>query len=200
MLIGMSRWIPAVLLLPVALSLSASGAPGATDEVASVANQPAGLILQIGEGERRVRRPKAAGLAGLPDPFIIKVDKLNGGSKDLVMGYEELAPGQSIRPHRHLTADEIIFVHAGSGLVFLGDREAQVNAGGTVYIPANTRISLRNTGNVPLAIAYIFSKPGFEDIQRENSVLEGQPATVITPEERARNEAKHKWHTNYDDQ
>jgi Cupin domain len=104
----------------------------------------------------------------------------------LVMGYEELAPGQSIRPHRHLTADEIIFVHAGSGLVFLGDREAQVNAGGTVYIPANTRISLRNTGNVPLAIAYIFSKPGFEDIQRENSVLEGQPATVITPEERAR--------------
>ena len=116
------------------------------------------------------------------------------------MGYEELAPGQSIRPHRHLTADEIIFVHAGSGLVFLGDREAQVNAGGTVYIPANTRISLRNTGNVPLAIAYIFSKPGFEDIQRENSVLEGQPATVITPEERARNEAKHKWHTSYDDQ
>jgi quercetin dioxygenase-like cupin family protein len=113
MLIGMSRWIPAVLLLPVALSLSASGAPGATDEVASAANQPAGLILQIGEGERRVRRPKAAGLAGLPDPFIIKVDKLNGGSKDLVMGYEELAPGQSIRPHRHLTADEIIFVHAG---------------------------------------------------------------------------------------
>jgi hypothetical protein len=86
MLIGMSRWIPAVLLLPVALSLSASGAPGATDEVASVANQPAGLVLQIGEGERRVRRPKAAGLAGLPDPFIIKVDKLNGGSKDFGNG------------------------------------------------------------------------------------------------------------------
>src|ERR1700737_3440939 len=198
MLNGMSRWIPAVLLLP--LSLSASGAPGATDEVASAANQPAGLILQIGEGERRVRRPKAAGLAGLPDPFIIKVDKLNGGSKDLVMGYEELAPGQSIRPHRHLTADEIIFVHAARGLVFLGVGEARVKPGGTVYIPANTRISLRNTGNVPLAIAYIFSKPGFEEIQGENPVLEGTPATVITPEERARNEAKHKWHTSYDDQ
>src|SRR5215469_5410588 len=83
------------------------------DKVPSAANHPAGLILQIGEGERRVRRPKAAGLAGLPDPFIIKVDNLNGGSKDLVMGYEELAPGQAIRPHRHLTADEIIFVHAG---------------------------------------------------------------------------------------
>jgi mannose-6-phosphate isomerase-like protein (cupin superfamily) len=199
MLIGMRRWLPAVLLLPFAFSFSASGAPDETDKAASAGNQPAGLILQIGEGERRVRRPKAAGLAGMSDPFIIKIDKQNGGSKDLVMGYEELSPGQSIRAHRHLTADEIIFVHAGSGLVSLGDREAQVNAGGTVYIPANTRISLRNTGTVPLAIAYIFSKPGFEDIQRENSVPEGQPATVITPEERARNEETHKWHTTYDD-
>ena len=195
MSIGMSRWIPATLLLPIAFSLSASGAPGEMDKVPSAADQPAGLILQIGEGERRVRRPKAAGLAGLPDPFIIKVDNLNGGSKDLVMGYEELAPGQAIRPHRHLTADEIIFVHAGGGLASLGDQEAQVDTGGTIYIPANTGISLLNTDKVPLAIAYIFSKPGFEDIQRENSVLEGQPTTVITPEERARNEAKHNWHT-----
>jgi oxalate decarboxylase/phosphoglucose isomerase-like protein (cupin superfamily) len=115
------------------------------------------------------------------------------------MGYEELAPGQAIRPHRHLTSDEIIFVHKGSGLVSLGGREASVGTGGTVYIPADCRISLRNTGSLPLGIAFIFSKPGFEDILRENSVLEGQQATVLTPAERARNEASHKWHTVYDD-
>src|SRR5438046_9664303 len=116
MLIGVSRWIPAVLLLPLAFSLLASGAPGATDEVASAANQSAGLILEIGEGEKRVRRPKAAGLPGLPYPFIIKVYTLNGGSKDLVMVYEELAPGRSIRSHRHVTADEIIFFQAATRL------------------------------------------------------------------------------------
>src|SRR5438552_15468163 len=82
MLIGMSRWIPAVLLLPLAFSLSASGASGETDNVASAANQPAGLVLQIGEGERTARRPKAAGPAGLPDPFMLKVDTVDGGSKD----------------------------------------------------------------------------------------------------------------------
>jgi mannose-6-phosphate isomerase-like protein (cupin superfamily) len=175
------------------------GASSSGQKPLAVSPPAHGLILQIGEGERRVRRPKAAGLAGLPDPFIIKVDKQNGGSKDLVMGYEELAPGQAIRPHRHLTSDEIIFVHSGTGLVSLGSREAQVNAGGTIYIPANTHIGLRNTGSAPLGIAFIFSKPGFEEILRENSVLEGQPATVLTAAERARNEARHRWHTVYED-
>jgi hypothetical protein len=88
----------AILGLSLALTCSCSKAVSATNRPNSVANHPEGLILQIDEGERRVRRPKAAGLAGLPDPFIIKVDRLNGGSQDLVMGYEELAPGQAIRP------------------------------------------------------------------------------------------------------
>ena len=36
-------------------------------------------------------------------------------------GCEELAPGQAIQPHRHLLADEIIFVHRGTGQP-LGDQ------------------------------------------------------------------------------
>lgn len=154
-----------------------------------------GLILQAGEGERRVRRPKAAGEPGLPDPFIIKVDRRNGESSDLVMGYEELGPGQEIPAHSHLIADEIIFVHKGSGRVTLGDREATVSAGGTVYIPRNVRIGLMNTGSEPLGIAFIFSKPGFEELMRENSVLEGEPVTPISPEERAAIQSRHSWHT-----
>ncbi|MGZ8999064.1 MAG: hypothetical protein ACXW2T_09430, partial [Allosphingosinicella sp.] len=98
----------AALLVPLALACSASGAPGVPGHRAAGAVQPQGLILKASEGERRVRRPRAAGLAGLPDPFILKVDRRNGGSQDLVMGYEDIAPGQSIRPHRHLISDEII--------------------------------------------------------------------------------------------
>ena len=199
MQVASRRQLFAVILLSLALAQSGSAASPAANKAPAAAKPAEGLILHVDEGERRVRRPKAAGLSGLPDPFIIKVDRQNGGSQDLVMGYEELAPGQSIRPHRHLTSDEIIFIHKGSGLVSLGDREAQVRAGGTVYIPNGTHIALRNTGSVPLAIAFIFSKPGFEEILRGNSVLEGQPATVLTAEERARNEAKHKWHTVYDE-
>ena len=180
-----------------ALSVWSCSPPGVDSRPAVKAEgtPPQGLILQAGEGERRVRRPKSAGEPGLPDPFILKVDRRNGGSPDLVMGYEELGPGQEIPPHSHLLADEIIFVHKGSGLVSLGDREATVSAGGTVYIPRNVQIGLKNTGSEPLGIAFIFSKPGFEELMRDNSVLEGEPVTPITAAERADIQARHSWHT-----
>jgi oxalate decarboxylase/phosphoglucose isomerase-like protein (cupin superfamily) len=148
-----------------------------------------GLVLQDGEGERRVRRNAAKG------PFILKVDRQNGASPDLVMGYEDLAPGAEIQAHTHLVADEILFVHRGSGVAFLGKRESPVTAGATIYIPRNVMISVRNTGSEPLGIAFIFSKPGFEQLMRENSVLEGQPVTPISAEERAQIRERHRWHT-----
>jgi quercetin dioxygenase-like cupin family protein len=151
-----------------------------------------GLILQAHEGERRVRR--APGGA----PFILKVDRQNGGSPDLVMGYEDLPPGYVIPRHRHLLADEIIFVHQGRGVASLGERESAISAGATIYIPRNVTISLRNTGNTPLSIAFIFSKPGFEELLRETSVLEGQPVLPLSETEVARVRAKHRAHVIYD--
>jgi quercetin dioxygenase-like cupin family protein len=147
------------------------------------------LVLQAEEGERRVRRNAGKG------PFIIKVDRVNGGSPDLVMGYEDIAPGAEIQLHRHLVADEILFVHRGTGTVTLGGQVAVVRAGATVYIPRDVTIRLVNTGTEPLGVVFVFSKPGFEELMRDNSVPEGQPVTPMTAEERARIQAKHRWHT-----
>src|SRR5262245_9924507 len=72
------------------------------------------LILDIGQGERRIRRVMGGALA------IIKVDRLNGGSPDLVMGYEEITSGQMIQAHHHPSMDEIVFVHRGAGTADLG--------------------------------------------------------------------------------
>jgi quercetin dioxygenase-like cupin family protein len=149
----------------------------------------AGLVLQADEGERRVRRNAGKG------PFILKVDRQNGGSPDLVMGYEDIAPGAEIQPHTHLVADEILFIHHGSGVAKLGQRESRVTTGATIYIPRNVQISVRNTGNEPLGVAFIFSKPGFEELMRENSVPEGQPVTPISAEEREQIRKRHSWHT-----
>ena len=165
-----------------------SGRPTPT---AVPAAQAEGLILQTGEGERRVRRNAGKG------PFIIKVDRQNGGSPDFVMGYEDLAPGAEIQPHTHLVADEILFIHRGSGTAKLGGRESPVRAGATIYIPRNVQISVQNTGNEPLGIAFVFSKPGFEELMRDNSVLEGQPVTPISTEEREQIRKRHSWHTVY---
>jgi quercetin dioxygenase-like cupin family protein len=185
--------ICATLVLVCGIASAAPLAPPAPPQDEAVS--PAGLILQVDEGERRVRRSRAEGAPGLTTPFILKVDRRNGGSEHLMMGYEEIAPGDSIRPHRHLVADEIIFVHKGSGLVQLGAREARVDEGGTVYIPKDTRITVLNDGDTPLAIAFIFSAPGFEELMRDNSVLEGEADRPITAAERAEIEARNSWHT-----
>jgi mannose-6-phosphate isomerase-like protein (cupin superfamily) len=183
----------ASLLLPASLATSSSLPAAALQAQAQI--RPQGLITQFGEGERRIRRPREGGSPGLTSPFTLLVDRRNGGSPDLVMGYEEVAPGDAIRAHHHLLADEIIIVRSGSGRVSLGDRVAEIGAGGTVYIPRNTRIAVRNTGSAPLAIYFIFSKPGFEELMRDNSVLEGETATPISAAERARIEARNRWHT-----
>ena len=99
------RPLATAIIASVAVSCSSNVGRGTPPAVPAA--QAEGFILQIGEGERRVRRNPGKG------PFVIKVDRQNGGSPDLVMGYEEIAPGAEIQLHRHLIADEILFVHRG---------------------------------------------------------------------------------------
>jgi len=157
---------------------------------------PAGtpLILAAEEGERRIRRVMGGALA------IIKVDRRNGGSPALMMGYEEIPPGQAIQPHRHPAMDEIVFVHRGTGAAELGDRIANVGPGATIYIPQKTRVTLRNTGTEPLAVAYFFSQPGYEEYLRDTSEREGQAAPVLSGAELAQIRERHKAHIVFDAQ
>src|SRR5579863_6509543 len=106
------------------------------------------LILEKNEGERRVWRPieGAKGWDAQPGPFILKVDRHNGGSAHLVFVTEDVPPGASIDRHRHPGAYEIIFLQNGRARVSLGDRTREVQGGGTIFAPANTWIELTNIG------------------------------------------------------
>jgi quercetin dioxygenase-like cupin family protein len=181
------RPLATAIIASVAASCSSNVGRGTPPAVPAA--QAEGFILQIGEGERRVRRNAGKG------PFILKVDRQNGGSPDLVMGYEEIAPGAEIQLHRHLIADEILFVHRGGGTASLNGRKAHVSAGATIYIPRNVTVGLVNDGTEPLGITFTFSRPGFEELMRDNSVLEGQPVIPMSAGERAQIQAKHRWHT-----
>lgn len=164
---------------------------GCAPTVATGAVAPAALVLEENEGERRDR-------LGGNFPFIIKVDRLNGGSRQLVMGYEDVAPGVVIPPHRHLNADEIVFVHRGSGVAILGQQETPFKEGATIYIPRNTRVSIRNTGSAAMTIAFFFSGPGFEQLLRDVSVREGEPSPPRSAAEGARIRQIHSCHVVYD--
>jgi quercetin dioxygenase-like cupin family protein len=156
--------------------------------------EPRPLILAADEGERRVRRMMGGAVA------IIKIDRLNGGAPELVMGSEELPPGQTIAPHRHDGADEIVFVHRGSGVAQLGDQTQEVKTGTTIYIPRSTRMTLRNTGTEPLALLFVFSRPGYEEYMRATSVPEGAPMTPLSPAELEAIRARHRAHIVFDRQ
>jgi quercetin dioxygenase-like cupin family protein len=138
------------------------------------------LVLEKNEGEARVRRR----LGSLPIPtaeFILKVTPQNSGSKHLVLGTEDIPPGGEIPRHKHLEQDEILLVQTGTAHVTLGAKEYDVHAGGTVFFPAQTWVSLKNIGTDSINLVFIFSAPGFEENMRCGSVPAGQSAPPSTP-------------------
>lgn len=140
------------------------------------------LILEKSEGERRVFR----GWPGHPDPgstFVLKIDPKNGGSSHLVFGTEDLPPGETIPTHRHPGSDEILFLQTGTARVHLGDSVREVHGGSTVFIPADTWISVSNIGRDVINLAFVFSAPGFEDFMRAESVREGEKNVPLSKAE-----------------
>ena len=141
------------------------------------------LLLERNEGELRTRRIHVDNSASASSQFMLKVSPKNNGSQHLVAGTEEVAAGATLPKHRHLVQDEIVLVHSGTAHVWLGDQERDLHAGGLVFIPANTWVSLKNVGTDPMRLTFVFSAPGFEDTMRCNSVPAGETPTQITAEQ-----------------
>jgi quercetin dioxygenase-like cupin family protein len=153
------------------------------------------LLLEKNEGELRIRRIHADNSLPASSQFILKVSPKNNGSQHLVAGTEELVPGAAIKKHKHLDQDEILLLLGGKAHVWLGDEERDLHAGGLVFIPANTWVSLKNTGRETISLTFVFSAPGFEETMRCNSVPAGDTPTVITPEQQK--DCAHLGHVEY---
>lgn len=182
--VGRSRAGVAATVVLFALVVSAQE-PGASNQPSPDAIQGAKpLILEKNEGELRTRRIHTDNSTGASSQFLLKVSPKNNGSQHLVLGTEELMPNARIPKHKHLIQDEILIIQSGTAHVWLGDRESDVHAGGMVFIPSNTWISLRNTGTGPVGLVFVFSAPGFEETMRCNSVPANEKPTPLTPDER----------------
>jgi len=121
---------------------------------------------------------------------------LNSASKHLVLGTEDIPPGGVIPRHKHLQQDEILLIQTGTAHVTLNDKEYDVHAGGTVFFPAQTWVSLKNIGKESISLVFIFSALGFEENMRCSSVPAGQPAPPITTDELTA--CAHKGHVEYE--
>jgi len=176
-----------VVICAVLAGVAWSAVPVASNEASSVSSVTP-LILEKNEGERRAWRPieGAKGWDALPGPFILKVDRRNGGSSHLVFVTEDVPPGAAIDRHRHPGADEIIYLQNGRARVRLGDRTKEVRGGATIFAPANTWIELTNIGTEPIHGVFVFSAPGFDDFMRAESTAEGEKVTPLAKSEDAR--------------
>jgi len=149
------------------------------------------LLLEKNEGERRTWREPDHG------DFMLKVSPKNNGSQHLVMGTEDMVPGDEFPRHRHLGQDEILYIEKGTVHVRLGDQERDLHAGGTVFIPAYTWVSVKNAGTETAGVVFIFSAPGFENYMRCESVLPNEKPAPISPQKDK--ECEHLGHVIYKD-
>jgi len=138
---------------------------------------PKPLLLEKSEGERRIWREPP------PGDFILKVSPKNNGSQHLVMGTEDMAPGDEFPTHRHLEQDEILYIVKGTVHAHVGDQEGDLHAGGTVFIPANTWVDVKNAASETASVVFVFSAPGFEDYMRCDSVLPNEKVIPLSIEE-----------------
>jgi quercetin dioxygenase-like cupin family protein len=169
----------AAVLVAVFVSQTAS-AQSSSLNTSDTAAKP--LLLEKNEGEKRLWRPEPG--EGDIGGFILKVTPKANGSRHLmvVAGVpgEDMRPGDAIPTHKHLEQDEIVLIEKGTIHAHVGDQERDLHAGGMVFIPAHTWVSLKNVGTEPASIVAIFSAPGFEDHLRCESVPDGEKPTTIT--------------------
>jgi len=180
----------AAMLVTVCVSQAQSTQPGQAS-VREAGARP--LLLEKNEGEQRLWRPELGevDLGG----FILKVTPESNGSQHLMLLTEDMPPGAAIPTHKHLEQDEIVVIEKGTVRVHVGDQERDLHAGGMVFIPRRTWVSLKNTGSEAASIVAIFSAPGFEDHLRCESVPANEKPTTISRVEE--NQCDHLGHAIY---
>ena len=137
------------------------------------------VVLQKNEGELRTRKPRE-GVSSPSTDFLLKIGPKTSGSKHLLLFTEEVAPGAAIPKHKHHREEEILLIQTGTAHVWLGDKEYDARAGALVFIPAETWISLKNTGTENISLVAVWNEPGFEEMLRCGSVPKGQVGEQIS--------------------
>ncbi|WIE84917.1 cupin domain-containing protein [Curtobacterium sp. MCPF17_021] len=83
---------------------------------------------------------------------------------DLCSGVALIDPGGWLAPHRH-QAPEVYQVLTGLAVVTLDGVAHEVRGGTAVYIPSNCEHGIRNTGDTPLELVYVYATDSVLDVE-----------------------------------
>ena len=106
-----------------------------------------------------------------------------GHSNRFSMGTQDLPPTYAIPVHKHLTEDEVLFVHKGRGTATLGDETFPVETGSTLYIPHGVWHTVVNETDDAAQLVWFTAAPGIEDFFRRIGVKPGEPWTALSLKE-----------------
>ena len=135
-----------------------------------------GLVVTEDEGEAFQMRDGTAIVK-------IKIAK-DQGADSISFLSESFRPGDSLPIHKHLNEDELIFLHKGSGLFTLGDKQYQINEGAVALVPKGIWHGLQNNGTENIEMRFGYTPSGFEGFFREVGTPVGQPFIQKTMEQR----------------
>ncbi len=122
---------------------------------------------------------------------IVKI-KISGkqGSESISFLSETFKPGDKIPVHKHLNEEEMIFIHKGSGIFTLDEKEYAVRSGTVALVPKGIWHGLENTGTENLEMRFAYTPSGFEGWFREIGTPLGQTYLPKTSEERKQSAKK----------
>lgn len=141
-----------------------------------------GMIVTDEEGETYQWRDGTARVK-------IKIAKVNGAESISFLS-ESFIPGDAIRVHKHSSEDELIFIHKGSGIFTLDEKEYHIQSGAVALVPKGIWHGLKNTGTENIEMRFAYTPSGFEGYFRELGTPVGQPFITRNPEERRAVELK----------
>jgi quercetin dioxygenase-like cupin family protein len=151
------------LLLPLS-----SLANETSDFTGLVVNEDGGEAIQMRDGTAIVK---------------IKIAKVQGAESISFLS-ESFRPGDALPVHKHLNEDELIFLHKGSGLFTLGDKQYQIKEGAVALVPKGVWHGLQNNGIENIEMRFGYTPSGFEGFFREVGTPVGQPFIRKTFDER----------------
>ena len=123
-----------------------------------------GIVANDDEGETYQYPDRITGAA--TRTLKIKVSRMQG---DVSMSFlsERFMPGDAILIHKHMNEDELIFIHAGSGIFTLDEKEYAVSAGSVAFVPKGIWHGLKNTGTGYIEMRFAYTPAGLENYFRE---------------------------------
>ena len=115
-------------------------------------------VVRVGLGEGKklpVKHPAAAEITML-------IDGATAGSKYLSENITRVKPGVTLKPaHSHKDIEEIVYVLKGEGQMWAEGSTLKIKQGDSIFFPAGSMHTVRNTGSDILELLCFFSSPQY---------------------------------------